>query len=75
MLFSNSPSHFRISLAIGLLSTVLAPAMTHAQTGTQALTWEQVKAKFETVNPALRADQMGVDELKAAEITLDATLL
>jgi cobalt-zinc-cadmium efflux system outer membrane protein len=35
----------------------------------QSLTWEQVKAKFEASNPALKADALGVDEMKAAEIT------
>jgi cobalt-zinc-cadmium efflux system outer membrane protein len=35
----------------------------------QSLTWAQVKAKFEAVNPAMKADQIGVDELKAAEVT------
>jgi cobalt-zinc-cadmium efflux system outer membrane protein len=35
----------------------------------QALTWEQVKAKFEAVNPALRADSLNVDEMRAEEIT------
>ena len=35
----------------------------------QALTWDQVKAKFEAANPALKADQSNVDELKAEEIT------
>jgi len=35
----------------------------------QALTWDQVRAKFEAVNPALKADQSNVDELKAEEIT------
>ncbi|HMG86585.1 MAG TPA: TolC family protein [Terracidiphilus sp.] len=38
----------------------------HAQ---QALTWDQVKAKFEAVNPALKADADNVDEMKAEEIT------
>lgn len=38
----------------------------HAQ---RPLTWDQVKAKFEAVNPALKADALGVDELKAQEIT------
>jgi cobalt-zinc-cadmium efflux system outer membrane protein len=33
------------------------------------LTWDQVKAKFEAANPVLQADQSGVDELKAEEIT------
>ncbi|MGA2539045.1 MAG: TolC family protein [Terracidiphilus sp.] len=45
---------------------LLAPLRLPAQ---QALTWDQVKAKFETVNPTLRADAMNVDEMKAAEIT------
>ena len=35
----------------------------------QALTWDQVKAKFEAVNPALRADADNVDEMRAEEIT------
>ena len=34
-----------------------------------ALTWEQVKAKFEASNPTLRADSMSVDEMRAQEIT------
>jgi hypothetical protein len=33
------------------------------------LTWDQVKAKFEAVNPALKADADNVDEMKAEEIT------
>jgi cobalt-zinc-cadmium efflux system outer membrane protein len=33
------------------------------------LTWDQVKAKFEASNPALHADQVSVDEMKAQEIT------
>jgi cobalt-zinc-cadmium efflux system outer membrane protein len=35
----------------------------------QALTWKQVKAKFEAANPALRADEISVEEMKAEEIT------
>jgi cobalt-zinc-cadmium efflux system outer membrane protein len=35
----------------------------------QSLTWEQVKARFEAANPALKADALGVDEMKASEIT------
>src|ERR1035438_2406641 len=35
----------------------------------QALTWEQTKAKFEASNPALRADEINVEEMKAEEIT------
>jgi cobalt-zinc-cadmium efflux system outer membrane protein len=35
----------------------------------QTLTWEQVKARFEAANPALKADEINVQEMKAAEIT------
>jgi cobalt-zinc-cadmium efflux system outer membrane protein len=45
---------------------VLVPAQFAAQ---QSLTWDQVKAKFEAANPALKADALGVDEVKAAETT------
>ena len=45
---------------------VLAPAWALPQ---NALTWDQVKARFEAANPALKADALGVDEMKAAEIT------
>jgi cobalt-zinc-cadmium efflux system outer membrane protein len=51
------------SAAAALL--VLAPAV-WAQ---QGFTWDQVKAKFEAANPALKADALGVDEMKAEEIT------
>jgi cobalt-zinc-cadmium efflux system outer membrane protein len=35
----------------------------------QVLTWQQVKDKFESANPSLRAGQIGIDESRAAEIT------
>ena len=35
----------------------------------QSLTWDQIKARFEAGNPALRADADNVDEMKAEEIT------
>jgi cobalt-zinc-cadmium efflux system outer membrane protein len=53
-----------LSAAVALL--LLVPTLLAAQ---QSLTWDQVKAKFEAANPALRADALGVDEMKAAEIT------
>jgi outer membrane protein, heavy metal efflux system len=34
-----------------------------------ALSWEQLKAKFEAVNPVLKADAANVEEMKAEEIT------
>lgn len=35
----------------------------------QALTWEQVRARFEQNNPTLLADKLSVDESRAQEIT------
>ena len=35
----------------------------------QALTWDQVKTKFEAANPTLRADEINVQEMKDEEIT------
>jgi cobalt-zinc-cadmium efflux system outer membrane protein len=45
---------------------LLTPAFARAQ---QALTWDQVKGKFESVSPVLKADAANVDEMKAEEIT------
>jgi outer membrane protein, heavy metal efflux system len=53
------------SLLSGLSILVLA----FAARAQQPLTWDQVKAKFETTNPALKADADNVDEMKAEEIT------
>jgi cobalt-zinc-cadmium efflux system outer membrane protein len=48
------------------LGIVLLAGSARAQ---QALTWDQVKAKFEAANPALKADELNVEEMKAEEIT------
>ena len=45
---------------------MLAPA---CAAGQQSLTWDQVKARFETSNPVLKSDADNVDEMKAEEIT------
>jgi cobalt-zinc-cadmium efflux system outer membrane protein len=36
-----------------------------------SFTWDQIKAKFETANPTLQADETNVQEMKANEITAD----
>src|SRR5712671_7332567 len=54
----------RLCLAFSV-STMLAGS-TFAQ---KALTWEEVRDKFEAANPTLRAGQIGIDESKAQEIT------
>jgi outer membrane protein, heavy metal efflux system len=57
---------FSISVRAAAALVCLAPALARAQ---QGLTWDQVKAKFEATNPALKADADNVDEMKAEEIT------
>jgi len=47
--------------AVGLL-----PVAAFAQT---PLTWQQIKEKFEAVNPTLKAAQLSINESRAAEIT------
>jgi len=56
------------SVAVGAMGVILAlaPSCTPAQ---QALSWDQVKARFEATNPALKADADNVDEMRAEEIT------
>ena len=40
-----------------------------SSSGAAGLTWDQVKARFEATNPALKADADNVDEMRAEEIT------
>jgi cobalt-zinc-cadmium efflux system outer membrane protein len=56
------------SVAVGAMGVILAlaPSCTPAQ---RALSWDQVKARFEASNPALEADADNVDEMRAEEIT------
>ncbi len=44
----------------------MLPATLFAQT---ALTWQQIKDRFEAANPTLKAAQLNIDESRAAEIT------
>ena len=62
--------------AAALLSLALALPRLQAQQASgppsltpPALTWDQVKARFEAANPALKADALQVDESRAQEIT------
>jgi cobalt-zinc-cadmium efflux system outer membrane protein len=48
------------------LASLAASPPANAQ---QAFTWDQVKAKFEVNNPAMKADADNVDEMEAEEIT------
>jgi outer membrane protein, heavy metal efflux system len=53
------------------LRSCLALAVVVAQSGyaQKALTWQEVRNKFEASNPSLRAGQIGIDESRATEIT------
>jgi cobalt-zinc-cadmium efflux system outer membrane protein len=54
----------------GLCSCALGIVCVACPAGAQqSLTWDQVKAKFESVNPTLKADAANVEEMKAEEIT------
>jgi len=53
-------------LCLGLLVVVVSASRGFAQ---KALTWKEVREKFETANPTLRAGQIGIDESRAQEIT------
>jgi len=58
--------HFRLAAWLWLWIVTAAAASATAQ---QALTWEQVRLRFEQRNPTLLAGKLSIDESKAAEIT------
>ena len=53
-------------LCIGLFAAAVVAASGFGQ---ESLTWQEVRGKFETANPTLRAGQIGIGESKAQEIT------
>lgn len=53
----------------GAQGTQAAPATPQNSQTPGALSWEEVRAKFEAANPSLRAGQIGIEEAKAQEIT------
>jgi cobalt-zinc-cadmium efflux system outer membrane protein len=52
-----------------LLAAVAWPLLAHAALAQNALTWQQVRDKFQSANPSLLAGQIGVQESHAAETT------
>jgi len=48
---------------------ILTGALAQSCFAQKALTWQEVRDKFEAANPTLRAGQIGIDESKAQEIT------
>ena len=53
-------------LCFGLFLVAVSAQSAWAQ---KALTWQEVRDQFEAANPTLHAGQIGIDELKAQEIT------
>jgi cobalt-zinc-cadmium efflux system outer membrane protein len=51
------------------LGCVMAMTVTRGALAQTMFTWPEIRAKFEAGNPTLQADQLGVDESKATEIT------
>ncbi len=47
----------------------LISALGECAVAQKALTWQEVRDKFEAANPTLRAGQIGIDESRAQEIT------
>ena len=47
----------------------LATALLQSACAQNALTWPEVRAKFEAANPTLRAGQIGIEEFRAQETT------
>jgi cobalt-zinc-cadmium efflux system outer membrane protein len=58
--------HFLSRLFVVLFATVALAECSFAQ---RPLTWQEVREKFETLNPTLRAGEIGVDDSRAEEIT------
>lgn len=50
----------------GMGVALAAPPSAFGQT---SMSWDQVKARFESANPTMKADAINVDEMKAEEIT------
>jgi cobalt-zinc-cadmium efflux system outer membrane protein len=57
----------KISTALG--SSLLAAALTANLCAQTPFTWQQIVQKFESTNPTMKANQLNIDESRAAEIT------
>src|SRR5246127_2559274 len=51
------------------LTALLAAGFASNTAAQKALTWEEVRARFEANNPTLLADKVSIDESKAQQIT------
>jgi cobalt-zinc-cadmium efflux system outer membrane protein len=60
-------AHMKTSTTLG--STLLITALTAPLSGQTAFTWQQIVQKFEATNPTMKANQLNIDESRAAEVT------
>lgn len=51
------------------LASIVAALSAHSCLAQKALTWQEVRDKFDAANPSLLAGQIGIDESRASEIT------
>ncbi len=51
------------------LASIVTALLAHTCLAQKALTWQEVRDKFEVANPSLLAGQIGIDESRANEIT------
>jgi cobalt-zinc-cadmium efflux system outer membrane protein len=58
-----------LSLFASLFLLAVVGCFSEESFAQQALTWREVRAKFEAVNPTLLAARIGIDESRAQEIT------
>jgi outer membrane protein, heavy metal efflux system len=59
----------RVVMKATCFALLLAAGLAESGLAQKALTWQEVRDKFEAANPTLRAGQIGIDESKAQEIT------
>jgi cobalt-zinc-cadmium efflux system outer membrane protein len=59
----------RVLMKATCFAFLLAAGLAESCFGQKALTWQDVRDKFEAANPTLRAGQIGIDESRAQEIT------
>jgi cobalt-zinc-cadmium efflux system outer membrane protein len=55
-----------VIICVGFFLAATTPRGAQAQ---KALTWQEVRDKFEAANPTLRAGKIGIDESRAQEVT------
>src|SRR6267143_2538045 len=58
--------HGALRLALGCL---VVSCLTQELAAQQSLTWQQIRDRFESANPTLRAGEIGISESRAQEIT------